>query len=45
LFRTFSDLVLSGKRDNYWPEIALKTQQVLDGCLQSARQGGAAVEI
>lgn len=45
LFRTFSDLVLSGQRDDYWPEIALKTQQVLDACLESARNEGAAVEI
>jgi predicted dehydrogenase len=45
LFRTFSELVLSGKRDAYWPEIALKTQQVLDACLESSRRGGAAVDL
>lgn len=38
LFRTFSSLVLSGKTDSYWPEVALKTQQVLDACLLSARE-------
>ena len=43
LFRTFSELALSGKTDDYWPEIALKTQQVLDACLESARNGGTAV--
>ena len=43
LFRNFSALVLSGKRDNYWPEIALKTQQVLDAALKSAQNGGVAV--
>jgi predicted dehydrogenase len=40
LFRTFGELVLSGRRDPHWPEIALKTQQVMDACLASARQGG-----
>lgn len=43
LFRTFSDLVLSGKCDSYWPEIALKTQKVLDAALNSAHSGGAVV--
>jgi len=37
LFRTFSDCVLSGKLDLHWPEITLKTQRVLDACLESAR--------
>lgn len=45
LFRTFSDLVLSGRRDEYWPDIALKTQQVLDACLESARAGGKAIDL
>lgn len=39
LFRTFGELALSGKLDPHWPEIALKTQQVLDACLRSAREG------
>ena len=43
LFRTFSKLVLSGTCDSYWPEIALKTQRVLDAALKSAHTGGAAV--
>ncbi|MEZ6061013.1 MAG: Gfo/Idh/MocA family oxidoreductase [Planctomycetaceae bacterium] len=43
LFRNFAALVLSGKRDSYWPEIALKTQQVLDAALRSARNGGESV--
>jgi hypothetical protein len=29
--------VLSGKLDLHWPEITLKTQRVLDACLESAR--------
>ncbi|WP_397570568.1 Gfo/Idh/MocA family protein [Schlesneria sp. T3-172] len=45
LFRNFSQLVLSGKIDESWPDIALKTQQVLDACLKSARNNGKLVEI
>lgn len=40
LFRNFSQLVLSGKPDPVWGDIALKTQQVLDACLASAREDG-----
>lgn len=40
LFRHFGELVLGGNPDPHWPEIALKTQLVLDACLQSARSGG-----
>ncbi|MCA1964217.1 MAG: Gfo/Idh/MocA family oxidoreductase, partial [Prosthecobacter sp.] len=40
LFHTFSSLVLEGKTDPHWPRISLLTQQVLDACLASARQGG-----
>uniref|UniRef100_A0A7C2PBV3 Gfo/Idh/MocA family oxidoreductase n=1 Tax=Schlesneria paludicola TaxID=360056 RepID=A0A7C2PBV3_9PLAN len=38
LFRTFSDLVTSGRRDPQWGEIALKTQTVMDACWQAARE-------
>jgi predicted dehydrogenase len=38
LFRSFSECVLSGKLDLHWPEITLKTQRVLDACLEAARQ-------
>jgi predicted dehydrogenase len=41
LFCTLSDLVLSGKTDFRWAEIALKTQQVVDACLRSAKKGAA----
>ena len=41
LFRNFADLVLSGRLDPYWPEIALKTQQVMDGCRLSALGGSS----
>ena len=43
LFRNFGELVLSGKRDAFWPEVALKTQLILDAALKSARAGGGAV--
>jgi predicted dehydrogenase len=43
LFRTFGDLVLSGRRDHFWPDVALKTQQVLDAALKSAAAGSVAV--
>jgi predicted dehydrogenase len=38
LFRNFATLALSKKPDAHWPDIALKTQRVMDACLQSARQ-------
>lgn len=40
LFRTFADLVLSGKTNGFWPDITLKTQLVMDAALRSARQNG-----
>ncbi len=43
LFRHFGEIVLGGKIDPHWPEISLKTQQVLDACLRSAREGGREV--
>ncbi len=45
MIRTFSGLALSGKIDPTWPEIALKTQRVMDACLASARKGGALVDL
>lgn len=45
MIRTFSGLVLGGKPDPFWPDVALKTQTVLDACLASARNGGAMVEV
>ena len=44
MFRRFGELALSGRPDDSWGEMALKTQQVLDACLQSARSGGCVVE-
>jgi predicted dehydrogenase len=45
LFRNFARLALEGKPDNHWPEIALKTQRVMDACLESARKDGAMLAI
>jgi predicted dehydrogenase len=44
MFRSFSDLVLSGRLDPAWPRITLLTQRVLDACLTSARAGGSPCE-
>ncbi len=45
MFQTFADLVLSGALDDHWPEIALKTQAVMDSVLASARQDSQVVEL
>jgi predicted dehydrogenase len=45
MFRRFADLALSAKPDFFWGDIALKTQQVLDACLKSARSQGRMVEL
>ncbi len=45
LFRGFSELVLSGKPDDSWAQVALQTQQVMDACLASARQDGKLIEL
>ena len=45
LFRKFSELVLAGKVDTHWPEIALKTQVLMDACLHSARNDSREVTI
>lgn len=45
LFRTFNDLVLSGNIDSFWPSVSLKTQIILDACLESARNGSRPIEI
>jgi predicted dehydrogenase len=45
MIRRFAELCLSGKPDPHWPEISLKTQQVMDACLASAHQGGETVKM
>jgi predicted dehydrogenase len=39
MFETFAKLVASGKPDSYWPMVALKTQRVMNGLLDSAAAG------
>lgn len=43
LFRHFGNLVLSGRVEASWSEIALKTQQVTNAALESARGDGRPV--
>ncbi|MEO8426898.1 MAG: Gfo/Idh/MocA family oxidoreductase [Verrucomicrobiota bacterium] len=43
LFRNFADQVSSGKVNETLPEIALKTQQVMNACFESARADGRPV--
>ena len=45
MIRNFSELVIAKKVDPSWGEIAMKTQVVLDACLQSAREGGKLLEV
>lgn len=43
LFRNFADQVQSGGINAFWPEMAFKTQRVMQACLDSATRGGARV--
>jgi predicted dehydrogenase len=43
MIRTFARIVTSGQLDPTWGDLALKTQQVLDACLLSAREDGKTV--
>ena len=45
MFREFAERADAGAPEPFWGDVALKTQQVLDGCLQSARDGGRLVEL
>ena len=45
LFRNFTTQVQSGALNPDWPDLALKTQQVMEACFESARAGGGAVEV
>lgn len=45
MIRNFSALVTSGRIEPRWGEQALKTQQVLDACLRSARSDGRPVPL
>jgi len=39
MFRTFSSLVVAGRRDPRWGEMALGTQLVMEACARSAKEG------
>jgi predicted dehydrogenase len=41
LFREFSHQIRSGRLSEDWPAIALKTQTVMQACLESARNGSS----
>jgi predicted dehydrogenase len=45
LFRNFANQVRSGQFNDEWPDIALKTQQVVNACLDSALAGGGLVKL
>jgi predicted dehydrogenase len=45
MFRNFANQVAAGKLNDDWPMWALKTQQVMDACLDSALHGGRAVAL
>jgi predicted dehydrogenase len=45
LFRNFADQVRTGKLNDEWPMMALKTQQVVDACLESAREHGRPLSV
>ncbi len=44
LFRNFADLALGGTPNPFWAEASLKTQAILDACLESAQNGGRLIE-
>jgi predicted dehydrogenase len=45
MFRNFANQVFSGKLNDDWPMWALKTQQVMDACFESARNGSVGVTL
>lgn len=45
LVRNFSNVVLSGKRQPFWPESSSRTQAVMDALMESALNGGIPVSV
>jgi len=45
LFRNFAEQVLSGKLNPAWPEMALKTQQVMEACFESSFDDGKMIDL
>jgi predicted dehydrogenase len=45
MFRNFANQVFSDKLNDDWPMWALKTQQVMDACFQSAQETGKPIKL
>lgn len=45
MMQRFGGIVAAEKTDDFWPNIALATQRVLDACMQSAKANGERVEL
>ncbi|HWN97601.1 MAG TPA: Gfo/Idh/MocA family oxidoreductase [Methylomirabilota bacterium] len=45
LFRNFTNQVHSGALNETWPEMTLKTQQVMDACFKSAQSNSVATQV
>ena len=45
MIRSFSERVLTGQIDPFWPEVSYKTQQVLEACLHSAQDHSRPVSL
>jgi len=45
MFRNFVDQVRSGTLNEAWPDMAMKTQQVMQACRESALKDGSIVEL
>jgi predicted dehydrogenase len=45
MFRNFADQVFLGKLNDEWPMWALKTQQVMDACFESAQEAGKPMKL
>jgi predicted dehydrogenase len=45
MFEDFSKLVLEGKRDSFWPRVALQTQLVCDAIMKSLENGSTKVAV
>lgn len=45
LFDRFAGIVLSGQLESQWPEWTLKTQKVLDACLESTQNDGTPIKL
>jgi len=45
MIRAMNEIVITGQLNDHWPDIALKTQRLLNACRESADKDGARVEI